>query len=78
MSLKSYPHDYAPGLSKEFEHSLGAMNEAIDRLNAAKKAEIERMFPIIWERIKALEIRDYEITDNLSNIETLVTELLKK
>lgn len=78
MDFKTYPHDYAPGLSTDFERALSAMNTAIDTLNAAKKAEVDRMFGIVWERVNALTERDYEITDNLSNIEVLVNELLKK
>lgn len=70
------PQDFAPGLSPDFVKACGELNSALDKFRDAQIAELKYQLQYMAENFAKANISDYGISDPMSNIESLVYQLL--
>jgi len=69
------PRDLAPGISDTFGKACGELNAALEKFQKAQAAELKYQIQYLMENIQKAGIKDYGITDPVSNIESLVYQL---
>ena len=70
------PQDFAPGLSDSFIKATGELNTALDKFRDAQIAELKYQLTYMMENFAKANIKDYGISDPMSNIENLIYQLL--
>ena len=66
--------------SDKYIDQIAVHEHQIEKANAmlleARKAEIHRLFEYLWQQINEAKIKEYGVTDTVSDLETIVKQSL--
>lgn len=70
------PENMQPGLSEDFLKANGQLNADLDKFREAQIKELKHQINYLMDNLRELGIKEYRILDPVSNIESLVFQLL--